>query len=744
MSDQPKKEKEKTSHKSSSKRTHHREKSGVAAAAAPVDEVSYAKRKSAADVFAKLQKDVSGYTTDAKADLKSLESVSLSDDADPLIAKPLVRASKAVCDMYVEIRKYARDANVTLDVPEIVFVGQAGSGKSLFMSAVMGIPEIAMPEPNARSVVVHVTNSEGKEKKITVQREAVSGRSVADELKKHNKASSEPIDVVVESPDVLDAVFIDTPGLVIDPNHADSAAHEAATIAEMKPAHRLIVIVRSSWDATRPCTSFDYVRDTVKKVDPQFTRTIVVYTSLSQQVERIQSSREVNQFLSVTVPNVPTFFVTQPNAEQRALISDDAAALDEKLRQAAKRDKTNLERLRYNKLFQGRIGVPAVVAHISNFILEAHQAQSPKVDLALRAKIDATKHAMHRINERDEAVKRSNYFRILASDYSMLYLKTLQGLLHGTIDGTPAVNGQSLEQEKTMCGIDGEWADGNGYPIASSGTDIPMQDNRLYGGQQFERLLSEFRIVAEHIPVPDISVDDIATGGGAGGIPSLRNAPNFAWAASDLARQKTQEIFEPLVQQLGRRAAYVLKRLTEITESIIDEQRRGKEAGNGDDDNSESLEDYTYFVHFVRDKFTTFVDTTIERTVALCLDEFYSTRTVCWDVSESHVADNVEDGNVKALATAVFDILRKRIVSNVLLKFYQNLIVPLDNELWESLQREVSDQTDESLKQLFGADSVIEAINAKKAELTKQHDETFEKDRAFIALAGKFAHPPSA
>jgi len=745
MSDQ---KKSSSSHKDKDKekpkRSHHHGRNSsvnTAAVAAAVDESSYAKRKSAADMVAKLQKDAPTFKTDATADLKALGAVSVSDDADPLISKPLVRASKALCDMYVEIRQYARDANVTLTVPEVVFVGASGSGKSLFMSAVMGVPEVTMPEPNARSVVVRMTNSEGKEKKITVQREVVSSGSVADELKKHNKANTEPINVTVESPDVLDAVFIDTPGLVIDPNHPDSASHEAATLAEIKPAHRLIVIVRPAWDATRPCTSFDYVRDTVKKVDPQFTRTIVVYTSLSQQIERIQSSREVNQFLSVTVPDVPTFFVTQPNSEQRAIISDNNAALDEKIRQAAKRDKDNLERLRYNKQFQGRIGVPAVVAYIANFILAAHQAQTPKIDLTLRSKASATNQAIEDMNKRSEAVKRSNYFRILASDYSMLYLKTLHGLLHGTIDGTPAVNGQSLEQEKTMCGIDSEWVDGTGCPVASTGEpfETPMQDNRIYGGQQFERLLSEFRLVAEHIPVPEISVDDITTGGGAG-IPSLRNAPNSVWAASDLARQKTQEIFEPLVQQLGRRASYVLKRLSEIAESIIDEQRRG----NGSDDSSDSLEDYTYFVHFVRDKFTTFIDATVESTVALCLDEFYSTRTVCWDVAESHIADDVEDGNVKALATAIFDNIRKRIIRNVLLKFYQNLIVPLDTELWESLQREVSNLTDDNLKQLFGADSVVQAIEDRKGDLTKQRDETLNKDKSFIDLASKFAHPPSA
>jgi len=737
MSEQAKK----PTHKSSKRL--HRERSTASNEQYAVDESSFAKRKSAADIAAKRAKDKPEFSTNPDDEWRALDLINVSDDSDPLIAKPLVRAAKSVCGMYSQIKQYARDANVGLAIPEVVFVGEMGSGKSLLMSAVMGIPEVAMPEPNSRSVVVRLTNTDNAEKNITVQREAVSPAGVADSLKKHNRTSAEPIEVAIEGSDVLDAVFIDTPGLVVDPNHAESAAHESATIAEMKPAHRLIVVVRPAWDATRPCTSFDYVRDTIRKVDPLFTRTIVVYTSLSHQIELLKSPREVNQFLGVTVPNVPTFFVSQPSAGQRARIGTDSVALDEKLRQAAKRDRMTLERLRYDKRFLGRIGVPAVVAYVSQFILKAHQAQSPKVDLALRGKIQASVHSLHRITERGNAVKRSNYFRVIASDYSMLYLKTLHGLLHGTIDGTPAVNGQSLEQEKSMCGIDGQWVDGNGLPIGSGTISVPMEDNRLYGGQQFERLLTEFRVMAEQIPVPDICVNDIA-GSGTGGIASLRNAQSVAWDASDLARQKSQEIFEPLVQQLGRRAAYVLKRLSEIAESIIDEQRRGNGSNGEEGGEDDSLEDYTYFTHFVRDKFTTFVDDTVEQSVKLCLDEFYSTRTVCWDISESRLAENVEDASVKGLATAVFDILRKRIVNNVLLKFYQNLIVPFDTELWDNLQREVSSLTDDTLKQLFGADSVVEAIEAKKTEFAKLNEDAISKSKAFNELATKFAHPPSA
>ena len=56
---------------------------------------------------------------------------------------------------------------------------------------------------------------------------------------------------------------------------------------------------------------------------------------------------------------------------------------------------------------------------------------------------------------------------------------------------------------------------------------IPYWESKLYGGQQFERLLAEFKAVAEHQKLPEVSMDDIAT---AAGINKLNNIPNYAWA----------------------------------------------------------------------------------------------------------------------------------------------------------------------------------------------------------------------
>ena len=76
---------------------------------------------------------------------------------------------------------------------------------------------------------------------------------------------------------------------------------------------------------------------------------------------------------------------------------------------------------------------------------------------------------------------------------------------------------------------DGEWLDIHGQAVKFDPEEwsIPYWDAKLYGGQQFERLLSEFKAVCMHTNMPAISVADVAT---ATGLNKLNNVPNYAWA----------------------------------------------------------------------------------------------------------------------------------------------------------------------------------------------------------------------
>ena len=85
-----------------------------------------------------------------------------------------------------------------------------------------------------------------------------------------------------------------------------------------------------------------------------------------------------------------------------------------------------------------------------------------------------------------------------------------------------------------------------------------------------------------------------------------------------------------------------------------------------------------YFTFHVKDLYYKFVELTAQSCLEKCLDEFYDTRTIYWDLTEYADRSLPMDRNdpdtkraVVDLATELFkETLQKRIIKNVLLKFY--------------------------------------------------------------------------
>lgn len=77
--------------------------------------------------------------------------------------------------------------------------------------------------------------------------------------------------------------------------------------------------------------------------------------------------------------------------------------------------------------------------------------------------------------------------------------------------------------------------DANGNPIRFNPAEwhIPNWDTKLYGGQQFERLLAEFKAVTEHVAVAELTMDELATSAGLSG---LKPIPNQLWAVRITSR----------------------------------------------------------------------------------------------------------------------------------------------------------------------------------------------------------------
>ena len=711
---------------------------------------------------------------DLDAEWASLEAEDLAGEDDLALG----RVSEAVGAAFAEVRRHARRQNLVTARPEVVLVGTAGAGKSALLDAVVGVPGVGSAQPTQRPLVVHTAwapapravfrrdlslreydrdevLSEGSEEMGTAIAAAVAARNVA-------AAATEAMVLELESPRMLDATYIDTPGLIADAKHPLAAAHEAATLSAIAPASRLIVVVRPAACAALPRTaSLDPALDVVRRVDPEYTRTVVVYTQLHAQLAAFQSAKAVNQYLTVTAPDVRTFFVTLPALELRARIGADPAAYDALLRKAARRDRRALEQLQYDKRHEAAVGAPALVQHVAQHVRRAHQAFSPRVLQAVRAHKAAAERARTAAARTADALT-PPHFRAVAADCTTRFLQQVRALLRGAPEGCPAVNGETLDQEKAACGIDGQWVTANGEPLpfhydddssesdsdseggkGKHGDSVPLWDNRLYGTQQFERLLAEFRVVGEHLRIPPVSDDDIAT---AAGIPALAGTPNTLWAASDIARQKSQDTFVPLVAQLARRAEHVLCRLADIAESLMDE--RARRTGDEDDENEDECSittaaDRTSFVTFVKDRYRAFVEDASVRCQQACMHEFYSSRTVHWDLTENSDSAPVAPGSpseVRDLAARIFETLKQCIVSNVIVRFYQLLLVPLDTQLWAAMQKQVSELPDNTLEQLFSADTLRRRCASKAESLAATAAELADEETAFIKVAHNFAH----
>lgn len=209
--------------------------------------------------------------------------------------------------------------------------------------------------------------------------------------------------------------------------------------------------------------------------------------------------------------------------------------------------------------------------------------------------------------------------RANAAKYVNQFLHCIEKLITGTLEGNPIINGQSLEEEKSQDET-GDWINFEYNPIKFDPSEwkIPHYNSKLYGGQQFERLLAEFKIVAEHIQMKEISSDEIAN---AAGPQKLTNASNCLWVASDIVNQRLKKELIPLIDQFFIRAIYIMKRLINIAENMMYNIKKNKR--KNEDEFLDEIEHYSFFVHAIRDLYSKFIDETAKNCKKKCKEEFF-------------------------------------------------------------------------------------------------------------------------
>lgn len=407
-------------------------------------------------------------------------------------------------------------------------------------------------------------------------------------------------------------------------------------------------------------------------------------------------------------------------------------------------DVRSLEELQFDRRFANQFGMRTLRAFVVQLLWRRYQDAVPQVLKALQTERQRQSSELSRVS--NLITNLDTYkLRAAASSYVMSFLQSVEKLLGGTLAGNPGQNGQTLAQEHAEEAA-GPWLDASRQILAFDAEDLGISnaDAKLYGGQQFARLLSEFRAVASTLTLGELSASEVAT---AAGPSRINNVSNLAWAASDLAQKRVQRALMPLVEQLYRRGSFILKRLADIVERMIVKQSREERqqqtappGGGGasfsfggapmasssasfgsvlqaqvinvEGESQEAsfggsllfvpqapfdccVADYPFFVDSVKNLYSEFVDHSAQVTAHKCLDEFYSTRILYWSVNSEakealpDLGPADEDEALQAVALfagRLFAEQRDRIVESVLLKCHNFFLVPMQTDLWGDIQ----------------------------------------------------------
>lgn len=699
---------------------------------------------------------------DEALEIAELEATKAGDESKDAYKELYTLFPQSVYAAYDKIKTFARDLNTQISHPEIVLLGPTSHGKSALLEALVGrqFNAIGLGGVTKRPLYLNIVNNlECAEPRITLKRDSamhgqgfdrdmpVTLEALGGELaKRFSKEGRDPVFVQYEHRASTNMTFIDTPGIP-DEDAADYDAAVEATIAIAKPTNRLLVCVEEASDWTK-------IRmiKILKQVDPDLSRTIFAYTKFHSQLSLFNSMTAVNRFLGGIVPDTKTFFVSLPATKVRQKLTT-TDAYQEKVWQAFRRDMINLETLQFDKRYERNIGIHALRKYLLNRIWKSYQEGVPEILKCLRTRKQVTQRSLDLLTSQSTTLD-SLKLRQIANNYCVEFLQTIDRLIAGTTEGTPTVSGQTLEEEKSAQG-DVEWLDVYNHTITFDAErwGVPFWNSHIYGGQQFERLLAEFKAVCDHTEISEVSLDEVAT---AAGINKVNNVPNYAWAAADLAQHQSQDAFLPLIEQLQRRAIYVMKRLHDIAEKIMAAKKK-KNTSNGLAPEHIDIEDiglYPYFTNQVKDLFYKFIDTAAKNCRDRCMDEFYTSKTIFWELTEfsdrklptDRTDKNPEEAKaaVSKLAADLFKSIRERITKNVLLKFYNFFLVPMQTDLWTEIQRRITTVSDDQLEQFFQVKATKDKLKEDQKALEALLHKTTEQEVQFLDIAKQFTHPTMA
>ncbi|XVF70187.1 hypothetical protein PTKIN_Ptkin11bG0141200 [Pterospermum kingtungense] len=453
-------------------------------------------------------------------------------------------------ETYNRLQAYAVAFGLELPIPEIVAIGGQSHGKSSLLEALFGFRfNVCQVEMGTRRPLIlqMLHDPSAPNPRCRFQEEdseeygspVVSASAIADTIKSRTEAllrstktsvSPKPIVMRAEFAYCPNLTVIDTPGFILKAKTGEPENTPEEILSMVKslasPPHRIILFLQQS--SVECCSSLWL--DSVREIDPTFTRTIIVVSKFDNRLKEFSDRLEIDRYLSASGylgANTQPFFVALP--KDRNTISND-----EFRRQISKVDDEVLHHLR-NRIkggydeekFRPYIGFCSLREYLESELQKRYKA-------SLEQHCTEVNSELARMDSKIQAASDVSHLRKSAMMHVASICNHVGVLIDGVADPSPEQWGKTTEEERSQSGI-GSW------PGVTVDIKPPNALLRLYGGAAFER-------------VANILLAHAGRGGFRGGTE----------AAAEIACTAARSWLSPLFDTACDRLAFVLASLFDI------------------------------------------------------------------------------------------------------------------------------------------------------------------------------------
>ncbi|KAF2073270.1 hypothetical protein CYY_005432 [Polysphondylium violaceum] len=517
-----------------------------------------------------------------------------------------ISSNKELYSLFNDLQMISHEHNISFDTPELVVVGMQSDGKSSFIESLLGF-QFNIVETNIgtrRPLIIQMINNPQKlEPSCRFKKEIDSydrpssqqqqTNNLDDRWEEHEtpvnelteeivkrtnektgssgeRVSAEPIFLRVEFAGCSNLNIYDTPGF--RKGGDERLKHEIGEMVKklIQPKNRIIVCLEQSnveWANT-------ISRPLVKKIDQDFSRTILISTKFDNRVKELRNRESAHKYLEGEgiVAKKKPFFISLPLKRNLEPHKFKEAMKDCFLEDYRKLLEVNIDEAR----FSSQIGIFKVRSYIENLLHEKYQQNLLPSMLSLESICKKTESDIQRVRkELEENNIVTLKFKVLK--FVQNFNNQVERLLEGSVVGEPDEYGQTLQQEKENCSLPP-------WPAFNFDFNIQNSEYNLYGGAQYERLLNEFEYVIHSKEFPETSINEVAS---AIGVSKSHNSPTFEVAATNIFQIKSKKVLLPLMDILLQRCSYIMKRLFDISVSILKK------------DDSESSHTVSLYDHFL-------------------------------------------------------------------------------------------------------------------------------------------------